>query len=176
MLYIVQGNQIGAAATGLVLQAERTAEQRPNSGWFDIVNALQMSDAEMGVYISASAAGDKFYDYARDYDPTGNAANTLVTRQYRCMTPSTMRLGCTAWWTYHGITYNISGNTTNTQGGTVTLSLFEANTHHFKDMTTVTGNTTYSFKVYDNTSKYYVVAKEGSTSLGRSDDGFPAGW
>jgi hypothetical protein len=74
-------------------------------------------------------------------------------------------------FTYHAITYSVSGTVSGSAGGTVTLNLCRANTGERVLTTTRTGNGTYTFTWYDDTENVFVEARESGALIGRSDAG-----
>lgn len=74
--------------------------------------------------------------------------------------------------TYHSITYTISGEITNSAGGTVSIAVHRTATGERILTGSRVGNGSYSFTWYDDTEEVYVVARESGTLLGRSDNGY----
>jgi len=165
----VLGVATGAAATGLVLQAERQAAEDPGAGWVDFASALVRTDAEIGVQWSVGAAREEWDRWPNETDSSRLALET--TRPYRICSSTTMTLGVRSWLTYHANTFTVSGNITGSSGGTVNIEIFRSSSGEKIGSTTRVGNGTWTFTWYDNTENVFATAKESSTLLGRSDDG-----
>ena len=73
--------------------------------------------------------------------------------------------------TYHTITYDVAGNITDSNGGTVTIDLHRSSNGEKIGTTSRVGDGAYSFVWYDNTENVFVSAREDGSFLGRSDDG-----
>lgn len=169
MAFELMGVMIGAAATGLVLQAERQSTEDPGAGWVDFAAALIRTDAEFGVFRSVGAAREEWDRWPTDPDTYRMAIET--TRQYRVCNATTMTLGCRAWLTYHSITFTVSGNITGSSGGTVNIEIFRTSSGEKIGSTSRVGNGAWSFTWYDNTENVFATARESASLLGRSDDG-----
>lgn len=166
------GFQVGAAATGCVLQAEYGAGEGPEGGWCDLVVAVQRSDGEAGVFYTSGAPREEFRRWTNDPDDSRMALET--SRQYRICTLTGMTLNARAWVTYHAITYAIAGTVTGSAGGTVTITAHRTSTGEKIASTSRSGNGAYSMVWYDNTENVYTVARESGALLARSDDGLAA--
>lgn len=79
-----------------------------------------------------------------------------------------------AVFNWHDYTYTVSGNITDSAGGTVTINLHDNTTGTELANTSRSGNGSYSFTWYDNTALVHADAYEDSTHLGRSDAGYAA--
>jgi hypothetical protein len=105
-----------------------------------------------------------------------------TSRNFRITFSTATRYGYTWSVTYHTITYTLSGNVQNANSGDVILYLFQEFSEteiRLYDILTVTGNTSFSFTVYDNTKEYYVVGYQSLLGVnppppltGVSDHGF----
>jgi hypothetical protein len=169
LAFEVLGVMVGAAASGLVLQAERQSAEDPGAGWVDFATALIRSDAELGVQWSIGATREEWDRWPTDPDSYRMAIET--TRQYRICSVTTMTLGVRAWLTYHGITFTVSGNVTGSSGGTVNIDVFRTASGEKIGSTSRVGNGAWSFTWYDNTENVFAAARESASLLGRSDDG-----
>lgn len=169
LAFEVLGTMVGAAGSGIVLQAERGASEGPGAGWVDFATALIRSDAELGVQRSIGAARDEWQRWPGDPDTSRMALET--TRQYRLCTATTMTMGCRAWLTYHAITFTVSGNITGSSGGTVNIEIFRTSSGEKIGSTSRVGNGAWTFTWYDNTENVFATARESASLLGRSDDG-----
>jgi hypothetical protein len=97
-----------------------------------------------------------------EFDPIGNS--TDVT----CDTPLDRTVSAVAWLSWHNYTYTVSGNITNSSGGTVTIKMYNSTTDVLIMQTTRVGNGSYSFTWFDNVTPVYVIAQESNTSKGVS--------
>ena len=74
--------------------------------------------------------------------------------------------------TYHSMFYRISGNVTDSAGGTVDLEAYRASDGLFLGSTSRVGNGAYTIDVPVD-DLCYVEARETGSLLGRSDDDTP---
>lgn len=143
-------------------------------GWRELYSDYAQTDNEVQTFLWVVRLRDDFKRYPNDTDDT--RMNIETSRSYRIAFSTAARYGYTWTITYHTITYSITGSTQNSNGGTVTVDLFQVYSNEeirWYDRTTVTGNTSFSFTVYDNTKEYYVVAYESDTYKGSSIRGVP---
>lgn len=100
-----------------------------------------------------------------------NFVDPTQSRDFLSNSTSTQRQGSRLFTSLHNITFTLSGNITGSNGGEVKLNLYkQSDTDEFDlyQVSAVTGNTSYSFEVYDDTATYQVVAYESTTKKGTS--------
>jgi len=155
-----------------------TVERLPAEGgvsWVRIFSDIIQTDAEIGTFYSWSQSKLLFDRWPNDPDPERIDAET--SRRWRIYLPLPSGTAASGWvgvsqlFTYHAITYSVSGTVSGSAGGTVTLNLCRANTGERVLTTTRTGNGTYTFTWYDDTEDVFVEARESGALIGRSDAG-----
>jgi hypothetical protein len=142
--------------------------------WESLYQDVIQTDTENGTFYAWSQGRSLFKRWpGDDYE---SRLDLETSRRYRVFLPQAAGILSTGWisfgliFTYHSITYTVSGDVTGSSGGTVTLNLWR--TLGDKVLTTTrSGNGSYSFTWYDNTENVFVEARESGTLLGRSDDG-----
>lgn len=143
--------------------------------WEPIYTDVVQTDTELGTFYSWSQS--KFIFDRWPGDPDAERIDPETSRRWRVNLPQPAATGGIAWigfsqlFTYHTITYTVSGTVSGSSGGTVTLNLHRAVSGEKVLSTTRTGNGTYTFTWYDNTETLFVEARESGTLLGRSDTG-----
>lgn len=145
--------------------------------WENVFIDIAQTDVENGTLYGWSQSRSIFDRWPGDPDP--NRIDIGTNRRWRVNLPpsSTTSATGTGWiglshlFTYHSITYTVSGTVSGSSGGTVTLNLCRVNTGERVLSTTRSGNGSYSFTWYDDTENVFVEARESGTLLGRSDDG-----
>ena len=143
--------------------------------WERIFGDIKQTDAEIGTFYSWSQS--KFLFKRWPNDPDSDRIDAETNRRWRINLPQPAATNASGWvgasqiFTYHSITYTVSGTVSGSSGGTVTLNLHRATSGEKVLSTTRTGNGTYSFTWYDNTEDLFVEARESGTLLGRSDTG-----
>lgn len=143
-------------------------------GWRELYADYAQTDNEAQTFIWVARLRDDFKRYPNDTDTTRMDIET--SRNYRIAFSTAIRYGYIWTVTYHTITYTISGSVQNSNGGAVTLDLFQifsADDIRWYDTTTVTGNTSFNFTVYDDTVEYFVVGYETDNYKGSSLRGVP---
>ena len=142
--------------------------------WEPVYADLAGSDGETGIYHSYSQARDLFYRYPGDVMGHESRLDPEVSRRWRWAVGNgvTVRGQLCVLFTYHAITYTISGEIRGSGGGTVYIDLIrDGDPLEILKTTTRTGNGSYSFTWYDNTIPVYTSAYEDSTHTGRSAPG-----
>lgn len=142
--------------------------------WEPVYADLAGSDGETGIYHSYSQARDIFYRYPDDVMGHESRLDPEVSRRWRWAVGNgvTVRGQLCVLFTYHTITYTVSGSVTGSAGGTVYIDLIRDGAPlEILKTTTRTGNGSYSFTWYDNTIPVYTSAYEDSTHTGRSAPG-----
>lgn len=165
-----------ATPAGVCVQTERL----PGEGgvkWEECYIDITQTDPEVGYVFGYSQIKDLFDRWPNDPDST--RMDMEVARRWQVYLPGAN--GATPCWvslnlifTYHAITYSVTGNITNSGGGTVTINACRATTGERILTTSRVGNGSYSMTWYDNTENIYVEARESATLLGRSDNGLAA--
>lgn len=135
--------------------------------WENIYTAIAHDDSLTGIRHAFATARSVFRRWALDPDPSRVSIES--SRRYRTYTATNTATyySFDLLYTYHSITYEITGNVTGSSGGTVNLALHRAVTGEKVLTTSRTGSGAYTFVWYDDTENVYVVAEE-STNVGRS--------
>lgn len=107
-------------------------------------------------------------------DPDSDRLHPTGSRTWRTVAASAIRYGNKFFTTYHQITGSIGGTISNSNGGTVLLKLFKTTTNELYAASSRVGDGTYSFKVYDPFSDYFVTAYEDNNYKGRSKNDLPS--
>lgn len=146
--------------------------------WENVFIDIAQTDIENGTLYALSQSKSIFKRWPND--PDSDRIDVETNRRWRVNLPPSSTTGAatgSGWiglsqlFTYHSITYTVSGTVSGSSGGTVTLNLCRANTGERVLTTTRTGNGTYTFTWYDDTENVFVEARESDTLLGRSDNG-----
>lgn len=143
--------------------------------WENVYADITQTDAEIGTFYAWSQSKSIFKRWPND--PDSDRIDVETSRRWRANLPQPTATGTSGWiglsqlFTYHTITYTVSGTVSGSSGGTVTLNLCRSNTGERVLTTTRSGNGSYSFTWYDDTENVFVEARESGTLLGRSDDG-----
>lgn len=162
----------GTALNMFALLLEVLSGDADGDGWFQCSENAQVSDAELGVRV-------KYFDARRGFfqrwwaDTESGRAVLQTARRYRLS-----RVASTRWAsllmlvTYHSMFYRITGNVTDSAGGTVTLKAYRVSDGLLLGSTTRSGNGAYSIDVPVDDA-CFVEARESATYLGRSDNDTP---
>ena len=159
---------------GISISVEKLSAEGGVS-WERIFGDIKQTDAEIGTFYSWSQSKFLFKRWPNDPDTARIDAET--NRRWRINLPQPAATTASGWvgvsqiFTYHTITYTVSGTVSGSSGGTVTLNLCRATTGEKVLSTSRTGNGSYSFTWYDDTENVFVEARESGTLLGRSDNG-----
>lgn len=143
--------------------------------WETIYTDIVQTDTEIGTFYAWSQSKLIFERWPGD--PDADRIDPETSRRWRVNLPQPATTSGIAWiglsqlFTYHTITYTVSGTVSGSSGGTVTLNVHRATSGEKVLSTTRTGNGTYSLTWYDNTESLFVEARESGTLLGRSDTG-----
>jgi hypothetical protein len=156
-------------AMGVTVQVERLSAEGGNK-WEIIYSDIGDTDAEVGIRNVWSTSRSVYYRWPNDADTQRITVQT--SRRYKAyITRNTNSWDhLDFWFTYHSITYSVSGTVSGSDGGTINIDLFRTGTDDKVLSTSRSGNGAYSFTWYDNTVDLYTVAYEDSTHTGRSDD------
>jgi hypothetical protein len=159
---------------GISIAIERLAAEG-GVQWDRIYADIKQTDAEIGTFYSWSQSRSLFKRWTGD--PDSDRIDAETNRRWRINLPQPSTTNASGWvgvsqlFTYHSITYTVSGTVSGSSGGTVTLNLHRAVSGEKVLSTTRTGNGTYSLTWYDNTETLFVEARESGILLGRSDTG-----
>lgn len=166
--YIPNGTNI---VQGNIVQVERLSGEG-GIIWEPAYADLAGTDGETGVYHSYSQARDLFLRFPGDTMGHESRLDFETSRRWRWAVGNGVAAfgQLAAIFTYHTITYTVSGSVTGSAGGTVYIDLIRDGAPlEILKTTTRTGNGSYSFTWYDNTIEVYTSAYEDSTHVGRSD-------
>jgi hypothetical protein len=166
--YIYNTNTTGLAY-GVSIMAERLSAEG-GVAWEVLYKDIQYSDALTGRRICYGQCKLIFKRFPGDADSSRMDLET--NRRYKSNFSAAL-----GWrqlniiMTYHTITYTVSGNITNSNGGTVNISLHRDSSGEKVLTTTRAGNGAYSFTWYDDIEQVFVSAYEDGTYKGRSANG-----
>lgn len=171
MHYIYTSNSSGNAA-GVHIGVERLSGEG-GLIWENAYEALGGTDPEVGIrqaWAQARSVFRRFRDGSITDADTDRLAFETARRWRVCLGGSCASFDhLDMYFTYHSITYTVSGTVNGSNGGTVTLNLHRDSNGEKLMTTTRSGNGSYSFTWFDNTEDVYVDAYEDATHLGRSD-------
>lgn len=158
------------AAYAYAMSIERAGDEGEGEGWEPIFAGMTISDIERNCCIRIySSARSTFRRYPADLDTS--RLDVTTSRSWRLDTPVACYTAWGFWATFHTITFTVSGNITNSNGGTVNIALYREDTGERMLETSRTGNGSYSFTWYDNTENVFVEAYEDDDYKGRSANG-----
>lgn len=162
---------------GVTLLLERLASGENGLKWEPAYVDISHTDPEIGLRQCWAQIKTLFKRWKSDSlsDPDANRMDITSSRRWRIVyaNASTAISYLDLCYTYHCITYTISGTISNSGGGTVTIDLIKASTGEKLLTTTRSGNGSYSFLWFDNTEDVQVIAYESSTYKGISKKGTP---
>lgn len=170
------GQGAGAVVFAEILSAE-------GGGWSPAYVSTGYSDAETGLRNYYSQIRSIFKRWSDDVDSSRVQIST--SRRWRAVVGTGGSVVTTAFhyldliFTYHSISYTVSGNITNSGGGTVNVSLCRAFSNALNPgekvlATTRSGDGSYSFEWFDNTENVSVLAYKDTTYKGVSKESTPA--
>lgn len=140
--------------------------------WESAYECMNSSDPEIGIRWAYGGARDVMKRFPED---AGYGRLDIETaRRYTSILATTGWVSLTIMATYHSITYDLSGSTQNSNGGSVGLFLHKSpvlsvsNRGELMQATSVTGNANFRFTTYDDTEALQVVAYESATYKGSS--------
>jgi hypothetical protein len=169
----------GTAALPVVAnaQARILSGESTLGGWKYMNIDYYSSDGEISYVPWTIIAGDDFKRYPRDADLT--RMDLSSTRAFRTTFTTASMYGYKWITTYHSIYTAVTGTISGSAGGIVDVDLFvlanDGISHTMYDSTVVTGNSVFSFTVYDNTKTYMVTAHESNSLKGVSIQSVPGG-
>jgi hypothetical protein len=163
----MRSSEMTSYSNGFVVKAERLIGEGYNM-FEDLYETGILMTFEVGYYEFYFEDRKVFYRWTGDSDTF--RINSEVARRYMISNIGTagMIMILESIITYHSITSTVSGNITNSNGGTVTISLQEADTSEKILETSRVGNGAYSFTWYDDTELLYAEAYESTSYKGRS--------
>jgi hypothetical protein len=156
------------ATVALNVQAQTNTTDNQGVGWESLYFDIYLADNEISYSTWNVALGAAFKRWSDDINP--NALSFEDVRNYKTTSSVAFIFGNRWYWSYHTITYEVSGSITNSNGGSIDVDIYYnygTETTYFAT-TQVTGNTSFSFLVYDDTVQWYVTAYESATYKGMS--------
>jgi hypothetical protein len=143
--------------------------------WIPIDTKLSGADPEIGAFSFHADISNFLVRNSAEVDSTRLSLSTTrrFLSKFSATTLAYGRQYLTIYLTYSSISYSVSGNISESNGGTVNLSLFDAVTNQLLANSSRVGNGAYSMKCFSNINNVYVVAYEDGTHLGRSANGTP---
>lgn len=176
------GNQMvvqpsgSVALSGLTILVERLAAEG-GIEWEAAYMDSSQTDAEIGVFFAYSQSRTMFKRWPGD-SYVGSRVDLETSRRRRVhlngSTAVTGWISLNVIFTYHAITYTLSGTVSGSAGGTVTIGVWRPDTGEKLLQTSRTGNGAYSLTWYDNVESVFAEAYESATLVGRSDTGTAA--
>jgi hypothetical protein len=167
----------GAAGQfALSFQVQRLTGAEGGYKWDDLYRDGTYTPAKTGHYIYYGYNKNIFIRWTGDVGDTTDGLMRIdpeVAHRYRFNN----MVGCATFnyisflFTYHAITFTVSGTVSGSAGGTVTINMCNATTGEIVQTTSRAGNGAYSFTWYDNTANVFCEAREDTTHVGRSDNG-----
>lgn len=173
MIY-AQNNIVPA---GINISVERLSAEG-GIKWESAYRDIVQTDVEAGTYYVYSQIRDLFDRWPNDLYAV--RMNVETSRRWRINLPPALATTAVGWatlnliFTYHSITFTVSGTVSNSSGGTVMLYLARNDQGDVPLETSRVGNGTYSFTWYDNTETVYVMAVESATLIGMSASDYAA--
>jgi hypothetical protein len=156
-----------SSLNGYTFQMERL-ESEGGLKWEDIYSNAMSADNFTGLRTSY---GKSELSFRHNSDIGRGRLDPTIARRYRVFYLGLSYKSIRLQYTYHSITYTVSGNISGSNGGNITLRLFSEYTKDFHLQTQRTGNGTYSFTWYDDTQEVWIDAYEDDAHLGRSSKG-----
>lgn len=164
------------ALSGMTILIERLAAEGGIEWEAAYIDSSQ-TDPEIGTFFAFSQSRTLFKRWPGD-DYVNNRIDFETSRRRRVhingSTAVTGWISLNLVFSYHTITYAVSGTISGSSGGTVTIGLWRPDTGEKLLETSRSGNGTYSLTWYDDTENLFAEATEDSTHMGRSDTGLAA--
>jgi hypothetical protein len=158
------------AVTGFTVRVEKTAAEG-GVEWMPVYKDNCITDVETGTLMNYSQMRSNFKRFDGDLD--SSRVDIKDARRFEIYTPSAAGwLSLDIMYTYHGITYNVSGTTANCAGGNVQLRLHRTNNGELLATQNVAANASYNFVWHDNTEPVFVVAEADGGKYARTPDGY----
>lgn len=155
---------------GAVIMMEKT---NAAGQWLTVDTINGHTDAEKGLHQHFAGIRDDIQRYPSD--PMRTLDPEATRRWWWSYTNAgTGFVYMDIWFTYHAITYTVSGTISGSAGGSVSIGLWRTSNNELAATTSRSGNGSYSITWYDNTETLFTEAREDSTHIGRSDNGTAA--
>lgn len=164
----VQVETNSSATGGFGVFDEQLAGEGPEDGWNLYDNVLSVKDGEFGNDTFIFASADTWIRYPNAPASAAGILNIETARKVRIYGNTLQQSSIRRCVTLHSIFTNVTGNITNSAGGTVNIILSDKLTGEVLRVTTRTGNGSYSIPWYDNTREVIVTAYETDTLKGAS--------
>lgn len=163
-------NMDNATNASLAIHAERLAGEGEESGWETLGVTQYRTDNENHFIHGRYASRKTWKRWPGDND--SERLNLESSRSFKVDTPVLSTTCFGLWVTYHAITYEVSGEITNSAGGTVDITVHRVATGEQVISGSRVGDGSFSFTWYDDTEELYAVSRESGTLLARSDNGY----
>lgn len=157
---------VQSASQAITFDVECLAGEGKGGGYYDIYSDAYQADNERSASIVWMRGREAFLRYPTD--PGADRVDIETARDYRLYTSSNTSSGLTIVYTYHAISYTVSGTISGSAGGTVEIRTYRADNRELVNSTSRNGNGAYSFTWHDNTVELYTEAYEDTTHFGRS--------
>jgi hypothetical protein len=158
---------ISNALNGFSVLMQVQSGEGIGSGYYQVHASTYIGDAERCchvVYISAIEFLNRYPSDPRDL------CDIETARDFLLYSPTLAGYGALFFATYHSISYDIAGDISDSDGGSVTITAHRTDTGEKVGSTSRTGDGAYSITWYDNTVDVFATAYEDATHKGRSDN------
>lgn len=158
-----------STVAGVTVQVERLSAEG-GVAWEVAYVDVSHTDPEVGVRQCFSQMKSLFLRWPGDLG--ADRMDLETARRWRIVlgNAATARQHLDILFTYHSITSAVGGDIDGSAGGTVTIDLHRTSSGEKVLTTSRVGDGAFSFTWFDNTEDVFVVARESSVLLGRSDD------
>lgn len=156
--YVSNGTGVPA---GLNILAEKTSGEG-NVSWLPVYTDISTTDSESGLYATYSGTRNIFKRFTGD--PDTSRLDVETSRRWRYL----MANGCSVFAflqmivTYHSITFTVSGNISDSNGGTVAIKGNRTDNGELVATTSRSGDGAYSLTFFDSTIPVMVTAIDES--------------
>ena len=157
-----------ASIMSMLSQARYVSGEGPGDGWGTLFQDVYLAYPDLAYTSWNTSLRELLNVYPND---PADLMNIEIARSFRTSLTTASSFGIKWLVGYHSITSTVSGTISGSAGGTVAIALFrkESNgTYVLADSTSRSGNGSYSFVVYDDSTQYFVDAYESSTYKGVS--------
>jgi hypothetical protein len=160
---------------GYNILVERLSGEGVGHKWERAYLDASHTDTEVGVRFYRACIMQYFERYPGD--PEASRFDLETSRQWRIHPMQIVAvLGkLLLYYTYHALTFSVSGTVTGSGGGTVNLYLFDDTDKTLLLTGSRSGNGAYTLTWYDSARNVFVDAREDGTHLGRSEIGVATG-
>lgn len=163
----------GSGRVAQTFRAERLSGGYIEDGWEEIGIFASIVDSENAPFWFTFDATKKFRKYPQKPDTDEVVFNPTASRAYIHEAPTAFITFTEAFYTYHSITFTVSGNVSGYtgDGSGIWVNVFKNSGNAFDpdyDVTSTGVGGTYSVTVYDNTEGYYAVAWQDNDHTGMS--------